>query len=76
MEASLLAVGPRVPRGGIFASPAQVAAATPEARFAAGAAVPNTEVFGLIAELLGLTGKVAVTNSTPGWAASVLLPTC
>jgi hypothetical protein len=94
MEASLLFVGPRVRAGAIIPSPAQVAAGgAGEAFYRAGGAVPNTEIYGLVAELLGLTGKVvcrvsrcaamsltfahqAVTNSTPGYAAHVLLPQC
>ena len=76
MEASLILVGPRVKKGVWLPSPNQVVAGSPEQVYRAGGAVPNTEVFGLIAEMLGLTGRVPVTNSTPGYAASVLLPMC
>jgi ectonucleotide pyrophosphatase/phosphodiesterase family member 1/3 len=74
MHAVAMAVGPRFAPGSRLPSPQQIFAASPEAAAAAGGAVPNTEIYGLIAELLGV--EAAPHNGTAGYPAKVLLPLC
>ena len=70
MHATLLGMGPRFAAGALLAPPAGAAAAG----VAAGWAVPNVEVYGIMAEILGITP--APNNGTAGYAARVLLPRC
>ena len=87
MHATLLAAGPRFVPGAILPPPkvAPVAGAGQTGSTAggsagvlaaggAGMAVPNTEVYGIIAELLG--APPAPNNGTPGYPRQVLLPRC
>lgn len=66
MNAIFAGVGPRFPPG-VAMTPV-----TPGA--AAGAALPNTEVYGLLMALLGV--RPAATNGTAGYPGRALLPRC
>lgn len=80
MEATLLAVGPRFQANTLLRSPEQVAVAstggTPDDLVKAGAGIRNVEVYGLLAELLGISDKTAPHNGTKGYPQNVLLPVC
>ena len=79
MHATLLAAGPRFAAGAILPPPSAALGVgqTGSAVLAAGGggmAVPNTEVYGILAELLG--APPAPNNGTPGYPRQVLLPRC
>jgi len=74
MAGLAIGVGPRFARGSVWRSPAAAMAETPAEVAAAGAAVPNVELYALMAELLGV--PPAPHNGTAGYPTAVLLPVC